>query len=288
MKRMFIKIVSLVLTLLLVLTAFSACNSKPAEPSTDEIVNAAVQAALDAVATTASVTIDADGKQVTLEDASGKTVGQLLEQAGIDLNEGDLLTISPDQVFASDMTFLVLRFCTVTIIVEETGSDYTATILGGTVADALADANITLEEYHTVNYELDQLLQNGMEIIISGEEPPEETEATEATEPEKSYSGGSSGGGSSGGSSSSSSSGGSSSSSGSSGNSGNSGSSGNSGNSGSGGNSGGSGSEDSKPEVETKPQKTVVSVQYYDDCDGSGHGVKVITYSDGTQEEVPY
>ena len=34
--------------------------------------------------------------------------------------------------------------------------------------------------------------------------------------------------------------------------------------------------------------KTVVSVKYYEDCDGSGHGVKVITYSDGTQKEVPY
>ena len=38
----------------------------------------------------------------------------------------------------------------------------------------------------------------------------------------------------------------------------------------------------------TEPQKTVVSVQIYEDCDGSGHGVKVITYSDGTQEEVPF
>lgn len=250
MKRMFIKTVALVLTLLTVLTAFSACNSKPAEPSTDEIVNAAVQAALDAVATTASVTIEADGKQVTLEDASGKTLRQLLEQAGVILNEGDLLTLSPDQVFAGDMTLQVLRYCTVTVTVEETGADYTVALLGGTVADALADAGITLEEYHTVNFAQDQLLENGMEIIVSGEEPPEETEATE---PEKSYTGGGSSGGSS-----------------------------------SGGNSGSSSSGDSKPETETKPQKTVVSVQYYDDCDGSGHGVKVITYSDGTQEEVPY
>lgn len=275
MKRMFVKIASLVLSLLLVLTTFSACNNKPAEPSTDEIVNAAVQAALDAVATSASITIDADGKQVTLEDASGKTVNQLLEQAGIVLNEGDLLTVSPDQVFANDMTLQVLRYCTVTIVVEETGSSYTATLLGGTVADALADAGVTLAEYHTVNYELDQLLQNGMEIIISGEEPPAETEPTEATEPEKHYSSASSSSGSSSGGGSS--------------NSGGSSSSGNSGNSGSSsGDSGNSGSEDSKPEAETKPQKTIVSEQYYDDCDGSGHGVKVITYSDGTQVEVPY
>lgn len=83
MKRMFIKTAALVLALMMVLTMFSACDSnKAAEPSTDELVNAAVQAALDAVATTTSVTIDADGKQVTIEDASGKTLRQLLDQAG--------------------------------------------------------------------------------------------------------------------------------------------------------------------------------------------------------------
>ena len=36
----------------------------------------------------------------------------------------------------------------------------------------------------------------------------------------------------------------------------------------------------------TEGERTVVSVETYADCDGSGHGVKVITYSDGTQEEV--
>lgn len=37
--------------------------------------------------------------------------------------------------------------------------------------------------------------------------------------------------------------------------------------------------------TEDATEKTVVSVEVYEDCDGSGHGVKVITYSDGTQEE---
>ena len=32
--------------------------------------------------------------------------------------------------------------------------------------------------------------------------------------------------------------------------------------------------------------KTIVSTDVYEDCDGSGHGIKIITYSDGTQEEV--
>ncbi len=55
--------------------------------------------------------------------------------------------------------------------------------------------------------------------------------------------------------------------------SGSSGSSGGSGESGSGGSGGG---------------RTVVSVEDYPDCDGSGHGFKVITYSDGSSETVDY
>lgn len=35
-------------------------------------------------------------------------------------------------------------------------------------------------------------------------------------------------------------------------------------------------------------EKEIVDIRYYDDCDGSGHGVKVITYSDGSTEEVEY
>ena len=34
--------------------------------------------------------------------------------------------------------------------------------------------------------------------------------------------------------------------------------------------------------------KTIVSIEVYEDCDGSGHGIKVITYADGTQEEVQF
>lgn len=34
--------------------------------------------------------------------------------------------------------------------------------------------------------------------------------------------------------------------------------------------------------------KKVISRQYYDDCDGSGHGVCIVTYSDGTTEQIEY
>ena len=46
--------------------------------------------------------------------------------------------------------------------------------------------------------------------------------------------------------------------------------------------------ESSAPVEESSEAITVVSVEVYEDCDGSGHGGKIITYSDGSQEEVPY
>lgn len=43
--------------------------------------------------------------------------------------------------------------------------------------------------------------------------------------------------------------------------------------------------ESTEASAQEETEKTVVSVEVYEDCDGSGHGVKIITYSDGTQEE---
>ena len=41
-------------------------------------------------------------------------------------------------------------------------------------------------------------------------------------------------------------------------------------------------------EQNDETERTVVSVQRVDDCYGSGHGVEIITYSDGTYEEIEY
>lgn len=268
MKRMFFKLVAIILSLVMASAMLTACGSS-AEPAIDEVVDAAVKAALEAAVVPTTVTIEADGRQVTIEDAEDKTVQQLLEQADIDLNDGDVLSVSPNQTLTGNITLYVLRKSTVTVKVD--GEDtvvYTAVLMNGTVADAIAAVGLELSDDQLVNYELDQILENGMEIIIS---PAEVAEETEATEPEKTTSGSSSSGSSSSGGSSSggSSSGGSS-----------------SGGSSSSDDSSSSGSSDTGSSTEN--ERTVVSVVYYDDCDGSGHGVKVITYSDGTQEEVPY
>lgn len=251
MKKKLMKLTTVIFMLMLALSMLSACDSN-AEGTDDLGIEA------DDIAIPISVTIEADGRQITIEDVMGKTVQQLLEEAGITLNEGDVVSINPDQEFAEgEILIQVLRRCKVQILVtdEETEEElqYTVVLVGGTVSDALEAAGITLADNQVVNYELDAALENNMTIIITIEEEEEEEPATTSTERSSTPARPSSGGGST-----------------------------------------------SAPATAPTPapaesttaapsnQRTVVSVEDYPDCDGSGHGVKVYTYSDGTQEEVEY
>ncbi len=153
MKNGLVKVCSLVLVLTMLLCGCAAPEAAPAMETEA------------AVAASRTVTFLAEGKTIILEDTEGKTLEQLLEQARITLDEGDVLTLSPELTL---------------------------------------DDNLTIQ-------------------VMQATAQPAPTEPEEPTEPE------------------------------------------------------------------TKPastERTVVSVEVYNDCDDSGHGVKVITYSDGTQEEV--
>lgn len=275
MKKRFIRFGALVLALVMTAAMFSACNNETKEEvPIDQLVDAAVQAALEAAVVPTTVTIDADGQKITIEDTDGKSIQQLLDQANIALEEGDLLSLSPAQSLTGNIEFQVLRQNTV--VVNAFDTQYTVVLMGGDVADALQTVGVTLAENHLINLDLETVLEDGMEIVITEmeEEEEEQTEATEATEPKKNSSSSSSKPSSSKPSSSKPSS---------------------------------SKPSTSKPTetkpaetkpaetkpaetkpAETKPSKTVVNVEIYEDCDGSGHGVKVITYSDGSQEEVPF
>lgn len=256
---------------MLTATMLSACGSRSAADA--EIIDAAVKAALDASEVSTAVTFEVDGKYITVEDAEGMSMQQLLAQANITLYDGDLLSFDDTQVVGSNIIIHVLRQHNVTVISMSKDSSkkttYHTVLMGGTVADAIESVGLKLDKEQTVNFRLEDALVDDMEIIISyvqTEEATEETEATEPTEEESSE------------------------------------------------------EEDwsdddwsdddwsdddwydddwsdddwyvpetTPPETtppETEPSRYVVSEDVYYDCDGSGHGVKVITYSDGTQEEV--
>ena len=289
MKASIQKTAAILLSLALMLSLFSGCGNDAA-PANEEPAVAKTTAVTSTV-----VTIEADGREITIEDTAGKRIQELLDMADVTLGGNDVLSLSPEQEMAGTLTIRVLRSCSVTVSVPTEDpavtQDYTIILAGASVADALAAAGVELAENQQCNYELDEDLTDGMEIVVSIREEetvPEETqtetteETEETTEPadENTYD-----------------------------------------------------PEPTTPAptsprptspaptspaptspapttpattaptvpettapapteppttapAPTDPPRTVVSVEIYEDCDGSGHGVKVITYSDGTQEEV--
>ena len=217
--------------------------------------------------------ITVDGKTITVENPSNKTLKELLKKSNIKLNDGDIVSVDTDSVISEGIEVTILRKCTVTIKNELTSTENTLIVVGATVKDAIADAGIELPKSYSMNYKLSDPLLNDMEIIIS-EKEEETTEATTEEAPEQE-------------------------------------------NSNTNTQSNNNTQSDNRPATTrpavtqpivtqpavtkpstttpptTKPEpttsgRTIVSVEIYEDCDGSGHGVKVITYSDGTQEEVPF
>ena len=286
MKSITVKITAVLLSLVLTFSLLSGCGNT-AVPASEEPAIAKDTAVFSPV-----VTIVADGREITIEDTAGKRVHELLDMADVILGDHDVLSLSPAQEVTDTLTIRVLRSCTVTICIPTEDpavtQNYTMVLVSATVADALAAAGLALADNQLCNFDLTEELTDGMEIVLSIKEEetvPEETQTEtteETTEPEEESTydpepttpaptsprptspaptspaptspapttpat-----------------------------------------------------TAPTVPETTapapteppttapapTEPPRTIVSVEIYEDCDGSGHGVKVITYSDGTQEEV--
>lgn len=254
MKNFTTKATALFLFLILSTIVLCSCNNATTTTGTDASI---------------PFVITVDGKTITVENPSNKTLKELLKKSNIKLNDGDIISVDTDSIISEGITVTILRKCTVTIKNELTNTESTLIVVGATVKDAIADAGIELPKNYSMNYKLSDPLLNDMEIIISEkEEVTTETTTEEVTEQENSSSNNNT-------------------------------------------------QSDNRPATTrpsvtrpvvtqptvtkpatttpptTKPEpttsgRTIVSVEIYEDCDGSGHGVKVITYSDGTQEEVPF
>ncbi len=252
MKTFAIKAIALSLLLALSITVLCSCSGNSADEKTEA----------------APFVINVDGKVITVENPGNKTLKELLKKSNIKLNDGDFISVDTDSIISEGITVSILRKCTVTIKNELADTEDTLIVLGATVKDAITDAGIELPDSYSMNYKLSDPLENDMEIIIS--EKIEEETTTEATTEEAAEH-----------------------------------------------NNANSNAQSDRPAT-TKPSatspattkpaattpattapattkpapttsgRTIVNIEIYEDCDGSGHGVKVITYSDGTQEEVPF
>ena len=286
MKSTTVKITAVLLSLVLTFSLLSGCGNT-AVPASEEPAIAKDTAVFSPV-----VTIVADGREITIEDTAGKCVQELLDMADVILGDHDVLSLSPAQEVTDTLTIRVLRSCTVTICIPTEDpavtQNYTMVLVGATVADALAAAGLELTDNQLCNFDLTEELTDGMEIVLSIKEEetvPEETETetteeTEAPREESTHSPEPT-------------------------------------------TPAPTAPAPTTPRptspaptqpattaptappttvppttvppttvppttapAPTEPPRTIVSVEIYEDCDGSGHGVKVITYSDGTQEEV--
>ena len=260
MKNFKIKKTALFLLLVLSITMLCSCNDNSKPVSTD----------------TTPFVINVDGKKITVENPANDTIKQLLKKANIKINDGDVISVDSDSVVSQGIVVNILRKCKVTVKDEINNTECTVILVGSTVKDAIAAAGIDLPENYSLNHKLSASLKDEMEIIISEKAEPETTteeadeDTYESNDDENDY------------------------------------------------------DNDydnnqnytpsvtrpavtkpattrpavttppvttpptTKPPVPTTSGRTVVNVEIYEDCDGSGHGVKVITYSDGTQEEVPF
>lgn len=111
----------------------------------------------------ASVTfVGADGKAT--ETVAAGTVNDLINRLQVSIPENMLLSIPGETVLKDGMTIRVLQAFTVTVTAD--GSAKTLTVGEGTVADALAQAEITLGENDEVSPKADTRLSEGQRITV--------------------------------------------------------------------------------------------------------------------------
>lgn len=94
----------------------------------------------------------------------GETVEELLKENEVELKEGDLVEPNLEMVIVAPLTVSVRRACQVTVTAD--GKTTTLAMLGGTVADAIAEAGVKLGENDSCNYGLDEPLFNNMPLRV--------------------------------------------------------------------------------------------------------------------------
>lgn len=103
--------------------------------------------------------------KVTVED--GKTVEDALQAAHIEVGSNDDVTPALDSKINDKTTEIVITRCISAQVVDGERVIDVNLLGGGTVADALAQAEITLEDGDTVDPELQDPVEEGMTITIT-------------------------------------------------------------------------------------------------------------------------
>ena len=120
---------------------------------------------LTACAKAVTVKVNDMGTTTDVEAKTGMTVAEVLEQAGIALGEKDETEPAVDVKLEETTTDItVKRYAKVTFVNGETKTD--VEVVGGTVADALKAAGITLGEKELTDVEGTEYVKDGMTVNI--------------------------------------------------------------------------------------------------------------------------
>lgn len=112
-----------------------------------------------------SITVNEAGKRKNLVAFRGDTVAKTLEDNNILLKDEDEVTPSRDTVVTAGLSVDIRRLCQVTVTAD--GGSKSFSLSGGTVADALERAGVTLADKDSANYELDEPLFDKINIRVS-------------------------------------------------------------------------------------------------------------------------
>ncbi len=111
------------------------------------------------------ITVTEAGKRTNLVAYLGDTVEKTLEDHTFLLKDEDEVLPGRETMITSGLSVEIRRRCQVTV--EADGEEYSLSLTGGTVADALKQAGITLSEKDSVNYGLTEPLFDKMNLRVS-------------------------------------------------------------------------------------------------------------------------
>ena len=111
------------------------------------------------------VSVEADGETAMVVVPKGTTLEDAVAQGGVTLGARDVTEPARDTALDTDTTASVTR--SNRVFIEADGKRRMIDQLGGTVADALESAGVTLGESDTVSPAADTPLENGMRIRVA-------------------------------------------------------------------------------------------------------------------------
>lgn len=113
-----------------------------------------------------SVTIVDGDETIEVTTQDGTTVSDILSEADITVNDDDVVTPALDTKVEGDgQTITIERMNSVVVVVD--GEEVDIDILGGTVQDALDQAEVTLADGDTVDVELTDPLADELVITVT-------------------------------------------------------------------------------------------------------------------------